>query len=108
MHWPIRGDSTERLSKVPIYRCRTIFHLTITVHPCSQQSAFFSECERPLAAGVSRPEFCNLRSLDDAARFLAHMSQRSISTRCHAKYRPLCLSCQIFRETRKQHEDRLQ
>jgi len=32
----------------------------------------------------SPPEFCNLRSLDDAARPLAHMSQRSISTRCHS------------------------
>src|SRR6204780_4665693 len=33
------------------------------------------------------PECCNLRSLDDAARSLSHLSQRSISTCCHTNYR---------------------
>ena len=35
------GESTEGLSPLPIHRCRTILNLAITVHPCSQQSAFF-------------------------------------------------------------------
>src|SRR5271156_2682274 len=50
--------------------------------------------ERFLPLKVSDPccwrsptEFCNLRSLDDAARSRAHISQRYISTRCHANYR---------------------
>ena len=46
--------STEGLSWLPIDRCRTIFNLTITVHPCSPQSAFFHEWERTPAAGVAR------------------------------------------------------
>ena len=54
MHWQVRGNSTEGLSKLPIDRCRTIFHLTITVLHAARKALFAAECERTTAAGVAR------------------------------------------------------